>query len=187
MKNTERSRQKPKKSNGWIIKIFFLTLALAVALSFTAETTLQGFSLPWAIFVLLCFIFVGILFDTIGISVATAPETPFASMSSKKVRGAARALTLIKRADMVSNICNDVVGDVCGIISGASGAAIAVGLSRYLPFSNIILIVSISALIAAITVGGKAIGKKVAMKNNRNIVLAVGNIIDMLMIWKSSR
>ena len=45
-------------------------------------------------------------------------------MAAHKVRGAREAVWMVRNAEKVSSICNDVVGDICGIISGATGALI---------------------------------------------------------------
>ena len=43
------------------------------------------------------------------------------AMSSKKIKGAKKAVSFKKNADKVSSFCNDVIGDICGIISGSAG------------------------------------------------------------------
>ncbi|WDC83794.1 hypothetical protein PL321_14940 [Caloramator sp. mosi_1] len=75
-------------------------------------------------FVLISIIFVGIIFDIIGVAVTAAEEAPFHSLASRKVKGAKTAVKLIRNADKVSNFCNDVIGDICGVVSGAAGAII---------------------------------------------------------------
>ena len=124
---------------------------------------------------------IGITFDTIGISITAADITPFISMASKKVHGASQAIYLLKRADLVSNICNDVVGDICGIVSGAMGAIITLSLLlRFDAIPKIIIAVIISAVIATLTVTGKAVGKVIAMKKHKEITLGVGKILRAL-------
>ena len=74
--------------------------------------------------VLLLFIALGIVFDMIGVASTSATEKEFHSMAAHRVRGAREAVWMVRNAEKVSSICNDVVGDICGIISGATGALI---------------------------------------------------------------
>ncbi len=46
-------------------------------------------------------------------------------MAAKKVPGAAECIMLLRHADRVASICNDVIGDICGVVSGAAAATIA--------------------------------------------------------------
>ena len=127
---------------------------------------------------MLAIIFLGILFDVIGMAVATADEKPFHSMAARKVPGAHEAIRLLRNAERVSSICNDVVGDICGVVSGSASATIAaliltsvdVGWPR-----GVSLVMS--ALVAGLTVGGKAIGKSIAVKSCTKIVHLVGRVI----------
>ena len=170
-----------KRTNGWVIKIVVLTFMLSITMSLIAESFLQSVSLVLAAFILLVFISVGIVFDTIGISVTAADLKPFISMSSKKIPGASQAIFLLKRADIVSNICNDVVGDICGIISGAMGAIITLSIMQRLgDIPQIAVAVTISAVIATLTVSGKAVGKIIAMRHHREITLIVGKFLRIL-------
>ena len=169
----------------WVAKIFAITIILATLLSLASEASLRNLSLPLAFLALIFFVFIGILFDTIGVAVATADMTPFVAMSSKRVKGAKEGLFLLKRAEIVANICNDVVGDICGIISGAAGGIIVVSIvAKSKSLSELTISVVLSALIAGFTVSGKAMGKIIAMKDNKEIVLAVGRFIHVFTgIW----
>ena len=112
---------------------------------------------------------IGIIFDMIGVAVLTAKESTFHAMSSKKVKGAKKATKLIKNNVKVASFCNDIVGDVCGIVSGGLGAVLAISISDYLGITLATIIVS--AIISSLTVTGKAIFKNVAVKKADNIEL----------------
>ena len=103
-------------------------------------------------------------------------------MSSAKVKGAKETLTLIKSGSKISSICNDVVGDVCGIVSGGLGAFLAISLSTKFMINSTLISVILSAFISSTTVGGKAIMKKVAMKNADAIIFKVGKLKHLLRI-----
>ena len=131
--------------------------------------------------ILLAIILIGIIFDIIGMAVATADEKPFHSMAARKVPGAHEAILLLRNAERVSSICNDVVGDICGVVSGSASATIAVQILANFEFEwpQIVSLV-MSALAAGLTVGGKAIGKSVAVSSCTQIVHAVGRIIHAI-------
>ena len=161
----------------WAITIVGWTFAISIVLSFVSDRAMESVSVAVAFCVLLCFIILGIVFDILGLAVATASEKPFHSMASRRVKGSFEALKLIRRADRVSNFCNDVVGDICGIISGATGAAIIVRFAAEGTPAAMVFSLVISGLVAAVTVGGKALGKSFAMEQSTRIVLFVGRIL----------
>ena len=121
---------------------------------------------------------IGIIFDIIGVAVTSADEKPFHSMAARKVPGAQEAIVLLRNAERVSSICNDVVGDICGVVSGSASATIAAQIlqSVELTWPGIVSLL-MSALVAGLTVGGKAIGKTVAMGSCTDIVYMVGKVI----------
>ncbi|MCG0274989.1 MAG: hypothetical protein L5655_02335 [Thermosediminibacteraceae bacterium] len=125
-------------------------------------------------------VFIGIMFDIIGIAVTSADETPFHAMAADKVPGGKEGVKLIRNADVVSNFCNDVVGDISGIISGAVGASIAAKILNSGELSEILVNTFIAGLISTITVGGKALGKTIAIQNSKNIVYRVAYILFLL-------
>jgi CBS domain containing-hemolysin-like protein len=139
---------------------------------------MAGSSVAVAFCILLAIIFLGILFDIIGMAVATADEKPFHSMAARKVPGAHEAIRLLRNAERVSSICNDVVGDICGVVSGSASATIAAQVLANFEFGwpDVVSLV-MSSLVAALTVGGKAIGKGFAVNSSTSIVYLTGQII----------
>lgn len=176
-------RKKPpsplkKNFNGrWIITIFFTTLAISMTLSFLSSEALEGVGYVVAFCVLGFFIFLGIIFDVIGVAVTAAEEKPLNSMAARRVNGAKEALSLVRSADKVSSFCNDVVGDICGIISGSTGAVIAARLVQSFSFSSVVISLLVSGTVSALTVGGKAMGKSFAMNFSTQIVHFAGRVI----------
>ena len=168
-----KKKEKVKKEHvdkKWIATVVIVAFLTSFTLSFISELTIPNLSLWLGILVTLFFIFLGIFFDIIGVSVTTADEAVFHSMSSRKVKGANIAVKFKKNADKVSSFCCDVIGDVCGIISGAAGTTIAAILVTQFKFNTLFTSITVAAIIAAITIGGKAIGKSFAI-NKSNIVL----------------
>ncbi|HOK42265.1 MAG TPA: Mg2+ and Co2+ transporter CorB [Thermoclostridium caenicola] len=169
---------------GIFITVFSFGLSLLVLF---ASTGLLGEAQPaFSFVVVLVIIFTGVVFDVIGIAVTAADETPFHSMASKKIRGARQSLILIRNAPRVSSFCNDVVGDICGVVSGVAGTSIVYRL--FAASGDISLIETITgALIAAFTVGGKAFAKNIGMNNSNYIVYWVGRILSCFYFGKRKR
>ena len=168
-----KKKEKVKKEQvdiNWIIKILIISFVISFGLSFVSEMTIPNLSLVLGIIVTLLFIGLGIVFDIIGVSVTSSDEAVFHSMNSRKVKGASVAVKFKKNADKVASFCNDVIGDICGIVSGAAGTTIAAIIITTYDFNPLIVTLTVSATIAALTICGKAVGKSFAI-NKSDIIL----------------
>lgn len=168
-------RRKEKKSKErpdfkWIFKIMALAFVISITFSFISETILPNVNVVIGILLVIIFILLGVIFDMIGVSVTSADEKPFHSMNSRKVKGAGVAVKFKKSADKVSSFCNDVIGDICGIVSGSAGTIIAIALANNLHVDKFVITLVVTALIASLTIGGKALGKSYAI-NKSNLIL----------------
>lgn len=170
---------KNKVNFKWLIQIVLISFSVSVVFTFASSEILESAGYVLAFSVLAIFIAIGIIFDIIGVAVTTATPAPFHSMASHKERGAAEALRLMKNAEKVASICNDVVGDISGIVSGSTSAIIVANLMKDLSTENVLISLVVSGLVAALTIGGKALGKTVAMNSNTKIVLFVGKIMSI--------
>ena len=182
MKKNPKSDKKGGQSSQyrWVVTAFCLAVALSAALSLASEAVLSGAGLAVALFILCMFIFLGILFDIIGVAVPAADPTPFHSLAAHKVKGAKDSLKLIRNASTVSSVCNDVVGDICGIVSGTTTTVIVVQLQAMFDFiPALVLSVGLTALVSGFTIGGKALGKTVAMKSSTKVVYFVGRVLSV--------
>lgn len=176
----EHKNNESKSRTKWIITIFILAMTISALFSFFSQEVLDSASLIGAFAVLLFIVALGILFDVIGLAVTSADEKPFHSMAARKVPGATEAIHLLRNADKVSSVCNDVIGDICGIISGTSVAVIVsliVSSKTANDSRTVIFQLFISAFAAGLTIGGKAIFKNVAIRNNIKIVHLTAKII----------
>ena len=165
----------------WITTIFGTTIGISAAMSFLSNEILSGGGLILSFAVLLVIILIGILFDIIGVSVTAAEEKPFHSMAAKKVPEAREALKMLRRAERVSSFCNDVVGDICGVISGSAAAVIAANaITGMSPVLGSVVQLLLSAVVAGLTVGGKAFGKSIAMNNSTAIIHAAAKVMYLV-------
>ena len=173
---------KSKKSNRWIWPIVVLILAVFLSLLFSilSELVLDGSALWVAIIVIFVFIFLAILTDMIGLAIASANIEHFNAMAARKVKGSKQAISLVRNAGKVSSVLNDVIGDVCGILSGAAGASIVtkIVIDNSASFMSILIPSLIAAIIAGITIAGKAVLKNVAIRHANSITLIFAKTIN---------
>lgn len=183
MSDRDRSKDKnggkKKSGRGWALRVFVLAVVLSALLSFFSTTALEGTGYVVAALVLAVFIGLGIVFDMIGVAVTAADPKPFHSMAAHKEKGAKEALKLLRNADRVSSVCNDVVGDICGIVSGATGAVIVARLQKGLDLESVLISVGVTALISGATIGGKALGKPFAMNQSKRVVHLAGRFLHL--------
>ena len=158
-KGKSKSKNKKKSSCSWALRVFLLAVALSALLSFFSSTALEGTGYA-------------------------ADPKPFHSMAAHKEKGAKEAIRLLKNANQVSSFCNDVVGDICGIVSGSTAAVIVVELQRDLSTTSILISIAVTALISGITIGGKALGKTVAINECTGVVYRVARLMHTLHLYR---
>ncbi len=174
-------KRERNKTIRWVVTIFFITIFVSGAISLISDELMSGSSMFVAFLILFVIILIGIVFDIIGVAVTSADEKPFHSMAARKVPGAMEAIRLLRNAERVSSICNDVVGDICGVVSGSASATIATQILRNFEFTwPQIVTLLMSALVAGLTVAGKAIGKTFAIGSCTEIVSLVGRLVFRL-------
>lgn len=175
MSKKEKTKQSKQK---WVLTVVCLSFGLSVVMSFVTSMFVESAGLFVALLSLLVLISIGIVTDIVGMAVASANEQPFIAMASKRILGAKQALYLIRRAERVSSILNDVIGDIVGIVSGSAGSVIAVYLVS-LGLKSTIASVLITAFTSAFMIGGKAYGKGIAVAYCDKIVLFAGHVMAM--------
>ncbi len=194
----EVGKGKCKRSPGrWVAGIAIWSFVLAVIIGFVARFLLNAiYSLLLSFLILGAVIALGIVFDIIGTAAAAADQAPLNARASRRIPGARRAVDLVRNADRVANFCNDVVGDISGIVSGTLAAVIISRLAAAGPYARMEIYGSIvlTALVAALTVGGKALGKNRAITRSTEIIMFVGTILlrlenmrDWLLLRKKRR
>lgn len=177
-KDDKKKKSSKKKRNVWWIKATVISLVLSAFFSYLSEIVSNAEQIVVVIILLAFLILSGILFDAIGVAVTSCDTTPIISMASRKVYGAKTALWLTKNSDTVSSVCNDIVGDIFSIISGACSAALVVKITMSLQQTwQIVLSIAVSAIVSAMTIGGKAFMKKIAISNSKDFVMFVARVL----------
>ena len=170
-----KNKEKEHSKITGFVEVFIITFALSICFSYISTYGVSNLNLVSSIIILIAVIAVGIVFDIVGVAVTVAKEHEFHAKATKKVDGAKVSIKLIKNSTRVANICADVIGDVCGVLSGAISAMISAKITEKTG-ANLQFI--ISAIVASITVGGKALGKELANKESTQIVHFVGIILN---------
>lgn len=173
--------KKQQSNSHWPLKIFVMAVALSLSFSLMSEFVMGGAGIVVAVIIIILFVALAIITDMIGVAVTACTKEPFVAMCSKKVRGAKEGLMLVRNADKVASLCADVVGDVCGILSGAAGASIVAKITINFQNANLTILVAslITAVIAGVTIFGKALGKRKAMDSCNSIILKVGKLLSL--------
>lgn len=191
LKKGEKMKPNPRKKKNhdnsknsanikWPLAVLAISFAICMCFGVLSEISLSNAGIVIPIVVILVFVFIAIIADMLSTAITACDMKPFRAMASKKVRGAKEAIKLKKNADRVASIFGDIVGDVCGILSGAAGATVTSALitQSIVGFWGIVIASLVSAVIAAITISGKAFMKRYSMDHAENIVMHFAKFIS---------
>ena len=178
-KKYDKKVKKKNSDSKWILLITVVSFVISFLLSLVSELIIPKANIFISVFLVLFFIFLGVIFDIIGVSITTADEKIFHSMASQKVKGSKLAIKLINKRDKASSFCNDVIGDICGVISGSCGLSIALKMANILAVDSFYLILISTGIISALTIGGKAIGKGFAVNKSNDILFEISKILSI--------
>jgi len=177
------NNKKNRRRTRWIAAITTWTFILAALIGIITNYSVNRIhSLTASFIILLVVVMLGIIFDLVGTAAAAANIAFLNAKAARRVVGAKYGVFLVKNAEQVANFCNDVVGDVSGVISGALSAVIVVKIITFYAHSEteFILSILIAALVAALTVGGKAWGKIIALNHSTEVMLLAGMLIEKI-------
>ena len=182
-KEKERSDKKKRKRNLWPLKALIITLLLSAAVNAASTLVLDEETTSWwlATILTVVILLLGVVFDLIGTASTACDIQPFLAMASRKVRGAKTAVKLSQKSDVVSSVCCDIVGDVCGIVSGISAATLVFFATEPLADTKISFLISVAiyAVISTLTITLKAIGKGIAIKQANEIIFGVAKALSI--------
>lgn len=170
----------------WAFKMFVIAICLSSLFSLLSQSVLSSLGVVFASIMIMFFIFVSVVFDMIGIAVTSADEDFFKQQQAAQTIGADVGLRLIKNSEKVCSFCADVVGDICGILSGAGGACVIISIAKNITNPSVVVIIStlVSSLIAGLTILFKALMKEKAIRNANKIILKLGRILDKTFFHK---
>ncbi|MRG86542.1 hypothetical protein [Salinibacillus xinjiangensis] len=177
--------QNLKQSFRFSIGIAVITFVLAALFSVISSMLLQGVGWIFGVLIVLAIVLIGVVFDMFGIAATAADEVPFHSMASEKVYGAKQAIVIVRNRERFASFCNDVIGDIAGIVSGTASAAVVLQLVLGFGYTEdstqqIIISIIFTSVVAALTVGGKAMGKFFGVHASTSIILFAGRATAFL-------
>ena len=175
---------KNKTDFKWVFIVTILAFIISVLMTLFSTVALENVGLLIAILITFLFILLGIVFDIIGVAVTSGNEVAFHSMSSRKVKGGKIGVKLLKNTEKVSSVCCDVIGDVCGIISGTSGVVIVSLIINLTDINELLISLLVTGLISSLTIGGKAVGKGIAINKSKEIITIVSKILSLFKFKK---
>ncbi len=112
----------------------------------------------------------------IGIAVASVDIDKLKIYKDKK--GFKLAQNLCENTEKVSSFCCDVVGDICGILSGAGGVSLVLNIN--ITDSSVYFVVTciVSSLIAGLTIFGKAIMKGYSVEHCDKVLMKTAQVLE---------
>jgi len=168
-----------KSNYKWSLIVTIMAFIISLGMSLFSTLVLENVTLIIAILVTFLFILVGIIFDIIGVAATSGDIVAFHSMSARKVKGGKIGAKLIKNASKVSSVCCDVVGDICGIISGSAGVTIVLLIDELTNYNELIVSLILTYLISAMTIGGKSLAKNLAITKSTKVIAIVSKILSI--------
>ncbi|ELK44960.1 hypothetical protein QRD89_11465 [Halobacillus sp. ACCC02827] len=174
-----------KRAVQFSLSIAVITFVLAAIFSVISSSVLSGVIWIFGLVIVLIIVLIGVVFDMLGIAATAADETPFHAMASEKVPGAKEAIVIVRNADRFASFCNDVIGDISGIVSGTASAVVVIQLANSFGYNEgstvqIVISVTLTSIVAALTVGGKALGKSFAIHSSTKIIFTAAKVIAWL-------
>ena len=169
-----------KKHWKWLIFIFVFSFSVALTFGILAQTMNGANKIAVCIAIIVALILIAFLGDIFAVAGAYADIAVFNSMASRKIKGAKTAIYLVKHSDRVSSILSDILGDCCGIVSGAVGVSLSLIILSHAVltvFMQGVVIALVNASIAATAIMAKSIAKKIAIANSTKIVLFFGRFL----------
>lgn len=169
--------------------MFFIAISMSMFFGFISQTLLTRMGVIIATLGICFFIFISVLFDMLGIAVASAESEVFERWVKDNIKGSKIGLKLCQNSEKVCSFCADVVGDICSTLCGAGGACIVVALTGNVSNQHLIMLTSIStsALIAGITIFFKALMKERALKHSNRIILKLGIFLEKTFFKEKSK
>ena len=175
----KKNKGNNKSEFNWIVLTTLLAFIVSALLAIVSELLIPEVSVLVNVIIIILFIAINIISDTIGVAIQSAEIKVFNSMSAKKLKGAKTAINLIKNKEKVSSFCSDVIGDICGVLSGTSGLTIAYRLSVLFNANIVISVALITSIITAFTIAGKALGKMYAAEKNNELIYKVVKVLGI--------
>lgn len=173
----KKNLPKLRNSLAWPLKVLILTFSFSVCFSVLSEIINSKVGVIISLLIIVVFFLLNIIFDVIGVATTVCEKQGFVELAKHGDKNAKIAIRMVENNEKVCSFCCDIIGDICGILSGSAGASLIYKFHFNLTSAELILFSTlISALIASITVFAKAVGKNFAIRKSSTIVYFVGKV-----------
>ena len=152
-----------KRAFVFAIKMFVLTVSLSLLFSVLSELAISKANIIISVLVLILFLGISVVCDLIGVAATSA------TISNK----------LTRNADKVAVVLQDIVGDICSILSGSAIAGIIIKIIASESSAAFLLSAALASLFAGLGVFLRALGKNYAMKNADRIMKKLGRVLKL--------
>ena len=169
--------------------MFMIAISMSLFFGFISQTLLTKMGAVVAIIGICIFIFLSVVFDMLGIAVASCDQDVFKVWVNENKSGAQIGFYLCENSEKMCSFCADVVGDICSTLCGAGGACIVASLTNKIYNNNLVVLtsISVSAIIAGFTIFLKALMKEYALKNSNKIILKFGCLLEKILFKKNKK
>ena len=175
-----KSKSKLKFSFAWPLKVLLLTFCFSVGFSIFSQIINSKVGIIISILIIFVFLFIGVVFDIIGVASTVCDKNVFLKLAIGGDRTASACYALVKNSEKVSSFCCDIIGDICGVLSGSAGASLRSKFHFSLTgTAEILSLTIISAIIASLTVFLKALGKTLAIEKSHSIIYRACKVLSI--------
>src|SRR5690625_4683726 len=155
-----KMKTKMNRSIKFSLTIAVITFVLAAIFSIISTSALSNVTWISGLVIVLLIVLIGIVFDMLGTASTAAKKAPINAMAAEKVMSAREAFVIVKNADKFASFCNDVVGDISGIVSGTATVVVVLHVLTLLGHkevtqTQITLSVLLTSFFATFKYGGK--------------------------------
>lgn len=165
-----------KSSWRWTYKVLILSICLSIVFSIVSQSLFPALPITLSVFIIFFFIAVSVIFDMVAVAI-TSLELDKLELH-KDEKHYKTVLKLFLNREKVSSFCGDVVGDICGILSGAGGVSLVLNMHISDPSIDFLVTCLVSSLIAGITIFGKAIMKSYSVTNCESVVFNTAKLLN---------
>ena len=173
-----------KNSVRWAFKALVLSVSLSIVFGMFSQSLFPTMPAFLSVLIIFFFIIVSVLFDMIGVAFTTMSKSDLNGFSEPDSHLFETLSRLFENKDKISSFCGDIVGDICGILSGAGGVSLVYNMNFLDMNVNFIATCITSSVIAGLTIFGKAIMKGYAVQNCKKVAYLTAKIIYSFQIKK---
>lgn len=124
-----KRKQNFKMSMKWPVKVLILTFCFSTFFSIFSQLINSKVGIALSILIIFVFLAIGVVFDIIGVATTVCSRNVFFELAKKEDRAAKLACKFVSNSEKVSSFCCDIIGDICGVLSGSAGTSLLIKIN----------------------------------------------------------